>query len=229
VQVTRPAIRADEPLGEVADRVARLHRFAWELVGHDRVGMGTLSLYAAGGFMLNSAVGQLAERVNLDPDRANSSLLGVAQRACEQAKGWRSVHRQLAVLRTATPPAVGVRADVARINDQLRRLLDPQQPAPMRALPTLLHSTELFGDVARWNATALEGQVARGEVWLVGNAIPRDLTSVHTDLAVAKLNGTVVRAPERVVAEVTRSYAGVHSARVVQALHPPSGGPSLGL
>jgi hypothetical protein len=228
VHVARPAIRAGEPLGEVADRVARLHRFAWQLVGHDRVGMGTLSLYAAAGFMLNSALGQLAERLDREPDRPDSSLLGIADRAAEQAKGWRTVHRHLAVLRTSTPPAVGVRADVARINDQLRGLLDPQQPAPTRALPTLLHSTELFGDAARWNATALEGQAARADVWLVGKAIPRDLTSVHTDLAVAKLNGTVVRAPQRLIAEATCSYAGLHSARVVKALHPPSGGPSVG-
>jgi hypothetical protein len=229
VQVARPTIRTDQPLTEVTDRVARLHRFAWELVGHDRVGAGTLSLYAAAGFMLNSALGQLIEQVNREPDRADSSLLGIAKRADEQAQGWRTVHRHLAVLRTATPPAIGVRADVARINDQLRQLLDPQHPSPTRALPTLLHSTDLCGDVARWNLTTLEGQVARGEVWLVGKAIPRDLTSDRTELAAAKVNGTVVRAPERVVAEATRSYAEVRSGRVTQAVQPPPGGPPLGL
>ena len=181
LQVARPAVRTGEPLVELGDRWARLHRSAWQLSRDPRPGVGTLADYATAAVLLTEATGATLSRA-AQADTAQGRPAQPWQRHADalaaQATGWRQVRVELAALRTPTPALLGVRADIHAIRDLLITLTDPRTAAPaIRTLPVLLAGTRTLPDLATFNAATLDRLAATGDLYVTGAALPRDLLS----------------------------------------------------
>lgn len=210
IEVASPLIRTGDPRLELGDRVARLHRYAWQLTRHDRVGIGTLVLYAAGGCLVNRALGRLLNR--LDGSREAPSAWAAQQRdrAGQQAGAWHGIYRQLLTFRSSTPAVAGVRADIGRVRNLIRDLADDPQ-IDAKNLGSLLGASRAFDEIAGWNRAVLKRQGAAGNLWLLGKQLPRDLTSSNHDLAAAKILGHLVPTPPGVTSETLCCYAALRA------------------
>jgi len=106
LEVARPVVRTGDPLLELGERVARLHRFAWQLTTEPWVGVATLTNYAAAGHVLAKAAGRaiagMAEAAGPSSAGATSSLLRHLEGISVQ---WYSAYRQLQPLRSPTREA----------------------------------------------------------------------------------------------------------------------------
>ena len=216
--MARPAVRTGEPLVELGDRWARLHRTAWQLSRDPRPGVGSLADYAAAAVLLTEATGVTLSRA-AQADTAQGRPAQPWQRhadaLADQATGWRQVRVELAALRTPTPALLGVRADIHAIRDLLITLSDPRTAAPaMRTLPVLLASTRTLRDLATWNAATLDRIAATGDLYIAGAALPRDLLSENQSLAAARLRGALVAAPPELVDSARDAYRALLESRV---------------
>jgi hypothetical protein len=206
LEVARPAVRTGDPLTELGDRVARLHRFAWQLTTEPHVGVATLTNYAAAGHLLAKAAGRaiagMAEAAGPSPAGATSSLLKHLEGTSVQ---WYSTYRQLQPLRSPIPGSAGVRRDLVATRELLERLTGDDRDAAAAA-PVLLRGSEAFRDVARWNRYVLEAQTAAGAVLIAAHDLPRDLLSDDRSLAHSNLTGRAAVVPASLVDAVMRSY-----------------------
>jgi hypothetical protein len=57
--VARPAVRSGDPVVELGDRLARLHRVAWQLTREERVGVCALADLSVAGVLVHDRVGRL--------------------------------------------------------------------------------------------------------------------------------------------------------------------------
>ena len=210
LQVARPAVRTGEPLVELGDRWARLHRTAWQLSRDPRPGVGTLADYATAAVLLTEATGAVLNRaaqVDAARGRPAQPWQRQAHALAEQATGWRQVRVELAALRTPTPALLGVRADIHALRDLLIALSDPRTAAPaIRSLPVLLAGTRTLPDLATFNAATLDRIAATGDLYVTGAALPRDLLSDNRTLAAARLRNTLVAAPPELVDPARDAY-----------------------
>ena len=208
LEVARPAVRTDDPLVELGDRVARLHRFAWQLTTEPHVGVPTLSNYAAAGCLIAKATGRELQRVSDLPESpvASGWASPHLQELQRVAAGWYNVFRHLGPFRSMTPGAPGVRADVTRIQELIEGMGEHSQSTGT-SLPVLLPATRAFNDIARWNRVTLERQADAGDIWLRGQDLPRDVVSEERNLAQARLAGRVVVAPPSIVRDAVTDYA----------------------
>jgi hypothetical protein len=207
--VARPAVRTDDPLTELSDRVTRLHRFAWQLTTEPRVGVATLTNYAAAGALIAKAAGRELQRTTGLPDLPHASGWAThqLQQLHEAAAGWYAIYRQLGRLRSLTPGVAGVHRDVYRI----RHLLNDGalSRAPERAvLGALLGASRAFDDIARWNVHTLAHVVAP-HLWVAGQELPRDLVTDIPELARSRLAGRFVAAPPSTVRDIAVVYGQV--------------------
>jgi hypothetical protein len=208
LEVARPAVRSDDPLTELGDRVARLHRYAWQLTTEPHAGVATLTNYAAAGSLITKATGRQLQHATAQPDSpvASGWAAPVLDQLDHAAAGWYTIYRNLARLRSLTPGAPGVRADVTRIRDILGGL--PPDDVPARSgLGVLLAASQAFGgDVAPWNAHVLEHRLAAADLLLPGRDLPRDFLSEDHELAQGRLSARFVAAPPSIVLEMARMY-----------------------
>jgi len=117
--VARPAVRSGDPVVELGDRLARLHRVAWQLTREERVGVCALADLSVAGVLVHDHAGRLLRtRVGSDGPVDLSQRRGLA-RLDEGAASWRLVHLHLRQLRTTTPTSVELRADVVAVRQLL--------------------------------------------------------------------------------------------------------------
>ena len=210
VEVARPAVRTGEPLVELGDRLARLHRTAWQLSRDPHPGVGTLADYATAAVLLTEATGAVLHRaayVDTARGRPAQPWQRQADALTAQATGWRQVRVELAALRTPTPAPLGVRADIHAIRDLLITLSDPRTAAPaMRTLPVLLAGTRTLPELATFNVATLDRLAATGDLYATGAALPRDLLSEDRALAATRLRNELVAAPAELVDPARDSY-----------------------
>jgi hypothetical protein len=211
LDIARPAVRTDDPLTELGDRVTRLHRFAWQLATEPRVGVATLTNYAAAGALISKAAGRELQRTTGLPDLPHASGWATPQlqQLHEAAAGWYTIFRHLGRLRSLTPGVAGVHRDVTRV----RQLLNDGalSGAPDRAvLGTLLGASRAFDDIAHWNAHTLE-HVAAPDLWVAGQELPRDLVTDNHELARARLQGRFVTSPPSIVRDIAKMYGQMQS------------------
>ena len=71
---------------------------------------------------------------------------------------------------------------------------------------TLSRIAESFGDVAVHNVRAVRGAQERGDLLLLGRAIPSDILARRPDLVGARLADQVIPAPTATVRRLEASY-----------------------
>ena len=190
MEVARPAVRIEDPVVELGDRLARLHRTAWQLTRETHVGVGTLGDFAAAGVFVH---GHGIRLVRLPSGSRSHLHAGPSRWLHEASAAWRLVHLHSRTLRTATPPLQVVRSDVVAVRHLLERVGvqgDREQGhVPQRRLESVVFGgARAFTDVARWNAAVLDNLAQTGQLYvpgrlLTGNEVTDDPARVQVKLA----------------------------------------------
>ena len=209
LQVARPAVREQDPVVELQDRVARLHRVAHQLTREDRVGVCTLADLAAAGMMLNQAAANVL-RAGSPADVADLSVRREVGRLEDGAAAWLDVHSQIRVLRTTTPALAGVRSDVVAVRGLIAQLTDKEPTRDVQA--ALIGSARRFGDVAAWNRKALKTEASGGRLLIPGRHLTGNQVSDDLTLVKAKRQGLLVPALAGHLMAAQAAYVGVEGA-----------------
>jgi hypothetical protein len=190
MEVAKPGVRTEDPFQELTDRVARLHRVAWQLTKEEWVGLCSLADFAVAGIVVHeAAAGQMCQVAGASDGPADLGVRRALARFKEGAGAWRDVHVQLAQLRTATPAMEGLRADVVAVR-RLLELLAEGEPTS-RAQRAVVSAAGRFGDIAVWNREAFEAQGKQGRVFIPGRFLTGNQVSDDPLLVKAKLIGTL--------------------------------------
>ena len=237
--VARPGVRRTQgTLTELADRVDRLRHLAWATGGSASPSQvsGTpaivLANLAAIGVALNRAAAQAhrtAAAAVSGPSRA------VHLQAAEQAQAtqlrWRDAADLIRCLRTPHAPTHPVQVERLDIHALLRQL--PSAPRATAAIETawaLTRITDAYAEVAEHNAEGLALAHERGDLLLLGRAIPRDALPRRPDLLAARLHDQVINTPTLVVDRLidlyrelaTASWRHAEEGQVAPELSPPA-------
>jgi len=225
IEVARPAIREGEPLVELGDRLARLHRVAWQLTREPNVGAATLTDFAAAGLLVHEAAAQTLHRFmgSAQDQTLDPRLRDNVETVNRSGAAWQRIHLTLRSLRTATPALAVVRGDLIAA----RRLLGDVTRADSgiqatRALPVLLGAVGSHVDVAGWNAQALHRVAGTGQAHLQGKTLPRDLVSDRPDLVDAKLRNLLTPAPQAALGDLRDAYIAARCAAGIPPVPTPA-------
>ena len=236
LEVARPPLRTDHPVHELADRLARLHRGAWQLARTRDVGVACLLDYAALGVVLHGHTAALlgtqgATDAEMTPDGPAARAIGPIERA---GAAWKETYRRLRGLRTATPGSPALHGDLMRVRDLMRDLAPP--PATGGAatagtidrllLATLNGGVRSLGDIAGWNAHVLDDLAARGQLYVSAATVTGDQVADREALVPAKLHRRVVRVPPVQISALRDCYQTVR-ASTSSVMNP--GQPAWGL
>ena len=211
--VARPGIRRGRPvLEELADRVSRLRHLAWTLA---EVGSAPATVHgnlAAIGIALNRAAAHahrsLAHGAPLSETRAHH--LEAAVRAEEAESRWREIASQVRALRTPHPSAHPIQIERLDIDRLLSRAVPGGVPLARPEVGwSLSRIADSFSDVAAHNAAALRAAHDRGDLHLVGRAIPTEALPRRPDLLEARLTDQVIPAPTTVITRLESSYRAI--------------------
>lgn len=211
--VARPGIRPGQPpLDELSERVARLRHLAWTL---SQVGSAPSTVHgnlAAIGIALHHAALtahlSLAERAPIRPIRDRH--LEAAERAASGESRWREIAEQVRALRTPHPSTHPIQIERLDIDRLLRRAAPSGTPLSRPEVGwALSRVAESFTEVATHNAIALRAAQERGDLLLLGRAIPTDALPRRPDLLAARLTDQVIPAPTAVVARLESAYRAI--------------------
>lgn len=214
LEVARPPVRSDDPRRELGDRVARLHRVAWQLTKEDWVGICTLADLAVAGIAVHEAAAQHVRRSSASGEDGTVDLS--ARRALgrfeEGAGAWREVHAQLRQLRTATPVIEGLRADVVAVRTLLDNLADIETPATYSAV---VSAATRFGEIAVWNLQTFEDQARKGRIYIPGRFLTGNQVSDEPLLVRAKLKGWLAPLQKEQAKSVLAGYQAVRQSATI--------------
>lgn len=202
--VARPAVRSEDPVVELGDRLARLHRVAWQLTQQDRVGICTLADLAVAGIVVNENAARVMRHFVPDLDSGRASA-----RFEEGATAWRLVHQQIRQLRTTTPALPGLRADIVWIRQLLDQLVGTDGSPRLQA--TVVGGARAFADVAMWNSQVIDHVARRGDLFIPGLFLTGNEVSNHPTLVVAKLKGFLAPAPKEHLEPLHEAYDAARS------------------
>jgi hypothetical protein len=195
--LARPGVRtADGPLAEVVDRVARVRHLAWSAAKSPNSSADLLRACAAVGTLLNDAT-LICARQSINPRQpTGTEMAAQLDRAAGSGDAWRSAHRVLAHVRTPTPGGPALAEEVRAIRMLLKEVTAPTSPLPTgRSLTALSDAATEFGDVAGWNASALDTLRQRGLASVAGAGIPSELTAISARLTHLRLTGGQIPIP----------------------------------
>ena len=227
--VARPALRRGQPaLEALGERVDRLRRLAWALTMSGSSPAVVHSNIAAIGIALNRAAAtahrQEAHRARQGSARARH--LDAAARAESAGSAWRFVAEQLRDLRTPHPGTHPIQIERLEI-DQLLAMVaaDAGEGTRPEIVWTLGRLAASFAEIADLNRRALQDGYERGDLLLLGRAIPTEALSRRPDLLQARLTDQVVPAPTAVFTQLEAAYrAAAGGAPITQApdISPPA-------
>lgn len=203
--VARPAVRTGDPVVELGDRLARLHRVAWQLTREPHVGVGTLADYAAAGVIVHEHAIRLLRSAPTGTGAGVHPLLGRLEQA---GSAWRQAHLHTRQLRTATPALLRVRGDVAAIRHLLEHVAAAADADSHgnRPVQVILGGARAFTDVARWNAAVLDHLASTGQLHVPGRLLSGDEVSGHPTLVTAKLADRMASAPKERLEPLRAAY-----------------------
>jgi hypothetical protein len=227
--VARPGIRRGQPpLDELSDRVARLRHLAWTLAETGSAPATVHGNLAAIGVALHHAAAQahqsLAETApNGTVRQRHRAAAGRAQEARAQ---WREVAGQVRALRTPHPQAHPIQIERLDIDRLLSRAAPGGIPLSRPEVGwSLSRIAESFTEIAEHNANALSAAQDRGDLLLIGRAIPTGALPRRPDLLEARLADQVIPAPTAVVATLVANYRAIAqgaTARLTPDTAPPA-------
>jgi hypothetical protein len=197
------AMRGDDAIAELAVRLLRVRQRSWELPASPDRSISTLRDLAVLGVAVHAHTAAFQ-----GPSPATPRLV-------ERARRWQSLSMSLATLRSSAPPDDDVRADLTAAADLLSTiapLAGPSRasapdPHARRAGATLNGAVRLMTDVAHQSSRAFSVLARTSAVYIPARTLTGDEVTDNPVLVRAHLEGRLVRAPQRVLAEVSELYA----------------------
>jgi hypothetical protein len=211
--VARPMVRRGQPpLEELSDRVRRLSHLAWTLA---EVGSAPATVHgnlAAIGIALHRAAANahrsLAQGSANGPTRDRH--LDAADRAQVVESRWREVAAQVRALRTPHPSTHPIQIERLDIDRLLSRAAPSGLPLSRPEVGwSLSRIADSFSEVAIFNAGAVRAAQERGDLLLVGRAIPTEALPRRPDLLEARLTDQLIPAPTTVITRLEASYRAI--------------------
>lgn len=219
ITVARPVGPAgSDPLERITDRIDRVRHAAWGLAEVGTAPVPALANLATIGALLNRVAGDLLDEAGaIDPltppcdaDPARGRIEAAATRARTAAARWSVVAGLLADLRSPHPPTSVLqleRLDLGRLLEDVRR--ESRGPRLVEIARELGHQAERLSEVAAMNLRATRAAQARGDLYVLGRALPQETLIRRQDLLEAKLTGRVVPAPAAVVRRLEEAYRAI--------------------
>ena len=207
--VARPALRTGEPIVELSDRLLRLRHVAWQLTREPRVGIGTLSDFAAAAVTFHTHAVAAIRCERTTPGGAPPRAAGAAPLLAAR-NAWAQAHLQSRGMRTATPAAAVVRADTLAIRELCRTLI-PLDPGGNHCVdkdlrPIISGGARAFCQIAGYNAHVLAELDATHQLYQSARTLTGEQVTDDPHLVVAKLRGDIVRVPRGQIEGLAQSY-----------------------
>ena len=207
LEVARPAVRVGDSIVELGDRLARLHRVAWQLTREPHVGIGTLADFASAGVFVHEQASRFLRTLARSQPGASQLLDNHTQAGA----AWRLIHLHIRQLRTTARPMLGVRGDVLAIRHLRKHFeatADQEQPhARARNLESIiLGGARACTDVARWNAEVLDRLAGTGQLYVPGRLLSGDEVTNDPWLVEAKLMGRITPAAKERIEPMQAAY-----------------------
>jgi hypothetical protein len=211
--VARPGIRRGQlPLDELSDRVTRLRHLAWTLAEVGSAPATVQGNLAAIAISLHRAAANAHRSMaeHAPPGPARTRHLKAATRAEKAQLRWRDVAAHVQALRTPHPGAHPIQIERLDIERLLSRVAPSGLPQSKPEVGwALSRIAESFVEVAEHNAVALRAAQDRGDLLLVGRAIPTEALSRRPDLLTARLTDQVIPAPTAMITRLESSYRAI--------------------
>lgn len=206
-------IRTRDPIVELSDRLLRLRRVSWELVGHPDHSIGTLRDLATAGVAIHAHAAAFygadlvhsAQTRLLDP--ATDGLL-------KHGRTWQDLTVRLRPFITPAPCDDVVRDDLVAIGHLLQTLAPLTGPTAggatrlsERATGAALNgAVQVMADIAEWNAQTFTRLAHSGQLHIPARALTGDDVTDDPTLATAKIAGRLVTAPKSAASRITELY-----------------------
>lgn len=210
---TRP--RTDEPATELTDRMVRLRQATWELTGDQSDALASLRTMAGLGIAVHAHAAAFhgADLSAPDPVAADRGVGALVR----HARTWQRLHHAVSEFAILSPPMTSIRDDATaavRLLQELAPMQHPPTSAPFA--PTERHvaavlngAVQVMADIAVHEGTTFDRLARAGALYMPARTLPRDLVSERPDLATARLEQRIVRAPDIITGATARLYAEV--------------------
>ncbi|WP_199421675.1 hypothetical protein [Actinotalea solisilvae] len=223
-----PRPRTDDPATELTDRMVRLRQATWELAEDSADAVASLRTMAGLGVAVHAHAAALhgADLSVRDvvSDRGVGALV-------QHARAWQRLHHALSEFAVLTPPLANIHDDAAAAARLLREFAPIERPrAHASFAPTERHvaavlngAVQVMADIAVHEGATFDRLTRAGLLYMPASVLPRDLVSEQPELAAARLEHRIVRAPDAVTAAAARLYAEV-AAHPAGVSTPPTAG-----
>ncbi len=208
--VARPSLlRGQPPLAELAQRIDRLRNLAWQLASTGSAPATVHGNMAAIGVAVHQAAAEAHRSLasSLPPGPEQRRHARAEARVREGLSRWRLVADDVRALRSAHPAAHPIQLERLDIHRLLGRLV-PRGTAVTSSQVSweLSRLADSFAEIADSGARAVRAAHDRGDLLLVGRAIPQEALPRRPDLLRARLSDEVIAAPALTIARLEATY-----------------------
>lgn len=228
ITVARPGTRTSlDPMTRIADGIDRVRHAAWLLAESGSGSAPALANLAAIAVMVNRAAGDVLDRAaalhrHTGPPGSDAVLERIeaaAARARVSAARWSVAAGLVADLRSPHPPTSVLqieRLDLGRLLEDARRTA--RGPRLVEVAEELGRQADRLSDMAAMNRRAARAAHERGDLYVLGRALPQESLARRPDLLEAKLMGRVVPAPAAVLRRLEEAYEAIAEGAVNPAV-----------
>jgi len=208
--VARPGrLRGQPPLSELAQRIDRLRYLAWKLAETGSAPATVHGNMAAIAVAVHQAAAEahrsMARCMPVGPEWRRH--VQAEARAREGLSRWQVVVEEVRSLRSAHPATHPIQVERLDIHRLLGRLAPRTGAVTSREICTeLSRLAESFADIAGSNAQAVRAAHDRGDLLLIGRAIPQEALPRRPDLLRARLSDEVIPAPALSIGRLEATY-----------------------
>lgn len=186
-------MRTADALDRISDVIDRLRRLTWGMAEQGAAPAPVLANTAAIGVMLHRAAAAVhREAGNLDAAASTAHLEAALHEEAQRA-AWLGVGTLVSSLRTAHPARTAIqidRLDLSRLLDQVTTRTSTSDLH--RCAEQLSSLARAFDEVAAFHARGVRATHGRGELYVAGRSLPREVITRRPDLLPAKLADEVV-------------------------------------
>lgn len=211
--VARPGLlRGQPPLVELAQRIDRLRHLAWRLADAGSAPATVHGNMAAIGVAVHHAAAEahrsLASSLPVGPEQQQH--VRAEARARTGLSRWQSVADHVRSLRSAHPATHPIQLERLDIQRLLGRLVPSGRAVTSSQVGwELSRLADSFAEIADSNAQAIRAAHERGDLLLLGSAIPQEALPRRPDLLRARLSDEVIPAPALTIGQLEATYLGI--------------------
>lgn len=210
-------VRSDDAVEELAARLLRVRQRSWELPASPDRSIATLRDLAVLGVAVDAHTAAFH-----GPHPATARLV-------DRARRWQKLAGSLATFRSSAPDEL-VRADLTAAADLLSVIAplagpgraSASDPQSRRAGATLNGAVRLMTDIAHQNSRAFSAIARTSSIYIPARTLTGDEVTDDPELVRAHLEGRLVRAPQRVLAEVGELYVALRDLPAQTSVSQPA-------